>query len=430
VKTFDLLESEVRGYCRSWPVVFESASGWTLTDEDGRHYLDFFAGAGALNYGHNHPELIEALIRYLRSDGIVHGLDIATTTKRSFLECFDDVVLRPRGLEYKLQFPGPTGTNAVEAALKLARKVTGRHNVVRFTNAFHGMSLGSLAVTANSTKRAGAGVPLPNSDVVPFAGFLGEEADTINYLDAMLGDGTGLDTPAAVIVETIQAEGGLNVASRNWLGALDAVCKRHDVLLIIDDIQVGCGRTGPFFSWEPAGVDPDMVCLSKSLSGTGLPFSLVLLKPEHDQWSPGEHNGTFRGNNAAFVTATAALELFWQDDALRHDVERKQTKLRAGLETVCKRHDGLYADVRGKGLIQGIRTTVPEAAGAVSSAAFERGLLIETSGPNDEVVKFLPPLIIDDAAIEEALAILDDATGDVIDRLGEELLSDEAEMAR
>lgn len=430
MKTFDLLESEVRGYCRTWPVVFESASGWTLTDEDGRHYLDFFAGAGALNYGHNHPELIEALIRYLRSDGIVHGLDIATTSKRSFLECFDDVVLRPRGLDYKLQFPGPTGTNAVEAALKLARKVTGRHNVVSFTNAFHGMSLGSLAVTASSTKRAGAGVPLPNSDVVPFAGFLGEEADTINYLDAMLGDGTGLDTPAAVIVETIQAEGGLNVASRNWLRALDAVCKRHDVLLIIDDIQVGCGRTGPFFSWESAGVDPDMVCLSKSLSGTGLPFSLVLLKPEHDQWSPGEHNGTFRGNNAAFVTATAALELFWQDDALRHDVERKQTKMRAGLEAVCERHDGLYEDVRGKGLIQGIRTTIPEAAGAVSSAAFERGLLIETSGPNDEVVKLLPPLIIDDGAIEKALAILDDATGDVIDRLGEELLSDEAEMAR
>lgn len=429
MKTFDLLESEVRGYCRAWPVVFESARGWTLTDEDGRRYLDFFAGAGALNYGHNHPDLIDALVGHLRSEGIVHGLDLATTTKRTFLERFEEVVLRPRGLEYKLQFPGPTGTNAVEAALKLARKVTGRHNVVSFTNAFHGMSLGSLAVTANPTKRDGAGVPLTYTDVVPFAGFLGEQADTVSYLDAMLAEGTGFDTPAAVILETVQAEGGLNVASDGWLGRLDALCKRHEILLVIDDIQVGCGRTGPFFSWESAGIDPDIVCLSKSLSGSGLPFSLILLKPEHDQWSPGEHNGTFRGNNAAFATGSAALELFWRDNVLRDEVERKGAKLRAGLEALCERHDGLYEGVRGRGLIQGIRTTVPEAAGVVSSAAFDRGLLIETSGPHDEVVKLLPPLVVDDAAIDQAMTILDEATEAVIDRLGENLLSDQTEIA-
>lgn len=429
MKTFDLLESEVRGYCRAWPVVFESARGWTLTDEDGRRYLDFFAGAGALNYGHNHPDLIDALVGHLRSEGIVHGLDLATTTKRTFLERFEEVVLRPRGLEYKLQFPGPTGTNAVEAALKLARKVTGRHNVVSFTNAFHGMSLGSLAVTANPTKRDGAGVPLTYTDVVPFAGFLGEQADTVSYLDAMLAEGTGFDTPAAVILETVQAEGGLNVASDGWLGRLDALCKRHEILLVIDDIQVGCGRTGPFFSWESAGIDPDIVCLSKSLSGSGLPFSLILLKPEHDQWSPGEHNGTFRGNNAAFATGSAALELFWRDNVLRDEVERKGAKLRAGLEALCERHDGLYEGVRGRGLIQGIRTTVPEAAGVVSSAAFDRGLLIETSGPHDEVVKLLPPLVVDDAAIDQAMTVLDEATEAVIDRLGENLLSDQTEIA-
>jgi diaminobutyrate-2-oxoglutarate transaminase len=236
MKTFDILESEVRGYCRSWPVVFESASGWTITDEEGRSYLDFFAGAGALNYGHNHPDLIKALVEHLRSDHIVHGLDLATTTKRTFLERFEDVILQPRGLDYKLQFPGPTGTNAVEAALKLARKVTGRHNVVSFTNAFHGMSLGSLAVTGNAAKRAGAGVPLTFTDVVPFAGFLGEDADTISYLDAMLTEGTGLDKPAAVILETIQAEGGLNAASVSWLRRLDALCKRHDILSVVDGI--------------------------------------------------------------------------------------------------------------------------------------------------------------------------------------------------
>jgi diaminobutyrate-2-oxoglutarate transaminase len=429
MKTFDILESEVRGYCRSWPVVFESASGWTITDEEGRSYLDFFAGAGALNYGHNHPDLIKALVEHLRSDHIVHGLDLATTTKRTFLERFEDVILQPRGLDYKLQFPGPTGTNAVEAALKLARKVTGRHNVVSFTNAFHGMSLGSLAVTGNAAKRAGAGVPLTFTDVVPFAGFLGEDADTISYLDAMLTEGTGLDKPAAVILETIQAEGGLNAASVSWLRRLDALCKRHDILLVVDDIQVGCGRTGPFFSWESAGIDPDIICLSKSLSGSGLPFSLVLLKPEHDEWDPGEHNGTFRGNNAAFATATAALELFWKDNSLSEEVERKGASMRVGLDALCNRHDGIYDEVRGRGLIQGVRTTVPEAADAITAAAFERGLLVETSGPQDEVIKLLPPLIVDDEAIDRAFAILDDATQAVIDRLGDDLLSDEREMA-
>ena len=432
MQPFTLLESEVRGYCRAWPVVFESAHGWTLVDERGRSYLDFFAGAGALNYGHNHPVLIDALIDHLRAGGLIHGLDMATTTKRTFLERFDELVLRPRGLNYKLQFPGPTGTNAVEAALKLARRVTGRENVVSFTNAFHGMTLGSLAITGNTSKREGAGVPLTNRDVFPFAGFLGDDADTIGYLEAFLADGTGVDTPAAVIVETVQGEGGINVASDTWLRRLDALCKEHGILLVIDDIQVGCGRTGPFFSWERAGIDPDIVTLSKSLSGSGLPFALLLLKPEHDVWEPGQHNGTFRGNNAAFATATAALELFWSDEGLQGEVDRKASIVADGLEGLRKRHDGIYEERRGKGLIQGLSTTVPEAAGAIARAAFERGLLIETAGPSDEVVKLLPPLIVDDAAIDRATVILDQATEAVIDRLGEDLLAgdDEDEVAK
>lgn len=424
MQPFNLLESEVRGYCRDWPVVFESARGWTLVDEHGRSYLDFFAGAGALNYGHNHPVLIDALVDHVRAGGLVHGLDMATTTKRTFLERFDELVLRPRGLTYKLQFPGPTGTNAVEAALKLARRVTGRENVVSFTNAFHGMTLGSLAVSGNSSKREGAGVPLTYRDVLPFAGFLGDEADTVGYFEAFLAEGTGLDTPAAVIVETVQGEGGINVASHQWLRRLDALCKDHGILLVIDDIQVGCGRTGPFFSWEHAGIDPDVVCLSKSLSGSGLPFALTLLKPEHDVWEPGQHNGTFRGNNAAFATAAAALELFWSDDELEQEVDRKAGVVADGLDALLKRHDGIYEERRGRGLIQGLATTVPEAADAIAAAAFERGLLVETAGPSDEVVKLLPPLIVEDDAIETALGILDEATEAVIDRLGEDLLAD------
>ena len=422
LKLFDELESEVRGYCRAWPTVFERAQGWTLIDESGREYLDFFAGAGALNYGHNHPVLIDRLRGYLDRQGIIHGLDMATTAKRDFMERFRSLVLEPRNLDYKLQFPGPTGTNSVEAALKLARKVTGRHRVVSFTNAFHGMTLGSLAVTGNSMKRRGAGVPLTLADSMPFEGFGGPGVDTLAHFAAMLADdGSGVDTPAAVIVETVQAEGGINVASDAWLRRLGELCRSHRILLIVDDIQVGCGRTGSFFSWESAGLDPDIVCLSKSLSGSGLPMALTLIKPEYDIWEPGEHNGTFRGNNAAFVTATAALELFWSDDELARNTDRTSHRVRRGLDELAAQHEGVFVDVRGRGLIQGLRTALPELAEAITAEAFARGLIIETAGSTGDVVKLLPPLIVDDEAIDRAVQIVAESTDAVVDRMGEEL---------
>ena len=427
VDLFERLESDVRGYCRSWPTVFTGARGWTLRDESGREYLDFFAGAGALNYGHNHPGLVERMIEHLQAGGILHSLDMATTTKRDLLETFERLVLEPRGLHYKVQFPGPTGTNSVEAALKLARKVTGRHRVVSFTNAFHGMTLGSLSVTGNSMKRRGAGVPLTYSDTMPFEGFGDHDGDSLEYfLSFLADDSSGMDTPAAVIVETVQAEGGVNVASNAWLQRLDELCKAHGILLIVDDIQVGCGRTGKFFSWEDAGIDPDIVCLSKSLSGSGLPFALTLMKPEHDLWEPGEHNGTFRGNNLAFVTATAALELFWSDDELTREVQRKEALVRAGLDSLADQHPGLFADVRGRGLIQGISTSVPEAASEITAKAFDRGLVIETAGSESEVVKLLPPLVVDDAAIATAFEILADSVDAVVEQLGDDLLDEAA----
>ncbi|MFC8586505.1 aspartate aminotransferase family protein, partial [Streptomyces sp. NPDC057217] len=303
---FETVESEVRSYCRAWPVVFERASGSRLYDEQGRPYLDFFAGAGSLNYGHNNPALKRALLGYLADDGITHGLDMSTTAKRGFLEAFRSAVLEPRALPYKVMFPGPTGTNAVEAALKLARKVTGRETVVSFTNAFHGMSLGSLAVTGNSAKRAGAGVSLPHATRMPFDHYFDGRVPDFLWFERLLQDpGSGLDHPAAVIVETVQGEGGINVARAQWLRALADLCRRHDMLLIVDDVQMGCGRTGDFFSFEEAGITPDIVTLSKSISGYGLPMALCLFRPELDLWEPGEHNGTFRGNNPAFVTATA-----------------------------------------------------------------------------------------------------------------------------
>lgn len=292
---FESLESEVRSYCRGWPAVFDRARGSRMYDEDGHGYLDFFAGAGALNYGHNNPVLKRALLDYLERDGVTHSLDMSTTAKRAFLERFQDLVLRPRDLDYKVMFPGPTGTNAVEAALKLARKVKGRESVVSFTNAFHGMSLGSLAVTGNSMKRAGAGIPLVHGTPMPFDNYFDGRVPDFLWFERLLEDqGSGLNQPAAVIVETIQGEGGINVARPEWLRGLADLCRRRDMLLIVDDIQMGCGRTGTFFSFEEAGIVPDIVTLSKSIGGYGMPMSLTLFKPELDVWEPGEHNGTFR----------------------------------------------------------------------------------------------------------------------------------------
>ncbi|MER7535900.1 diaminobutyrate--2-oxoglutarate transaminase [Streptomyces sp. NPDC097704] len=404
---FETVESEVRSYCRAWPVVFERAAGSRLYDEDGRPYLDFFAGAGSLNYGHNNPVLKRALLDYLADDGITHGLDMSTTAKRAFLETFRSTVLEPRALPYKVMFPGPTGTNAVEAALKLARKVTGRQTVVSFTNAFHGMSLGSLAVTGNAAKRAGAGVPLHHAARMPFDDYLDGQVTDFLWFERLLDDsGSGLDHPAAVIVETVQGEGGINVARAEWLRGLAELCRRHDMLLIADDIQMGCGRTGDFFSFEEAGITPDIVTLSKSISGYGLPMSLCLFRPELDLWEPGEHNGTFRGNNPAFVTATAALDAYWRDGALRERTLNRAARVERALLDLCGDDAATGVAVRGRGLVWGLEFADGERAEAVCRRAFETGLLLETSGPRGEVVKLLPPLTATDDELDEGLGLL------------------------
>jgi diaminobutyrate-2-oxoglutarate transaminase len=412
---FESLESEVRSYCRNWSTVFERAEGSRVYAEDGTQYLDFFSGAGALNYGHNHPDLVEPLVEYLRGGGIVHSLDMYTTAKRDFLERFRDLVLEPRGLDYKVMFPGPTGTNAVESALKLARKVTDRMHVLSFTNAFHGMTLGSLSVTGNSMKRKGAGIPLTNSSKIPYDDYFSGETEDFLWLERVLEDsGSGVDKPAAIIVETVQGEGGLNAARAEWLRSLSELCKRHEILLIVDDVQAGCGRTGTFFSFEEAGIVPDIVCLSKSISGFGLPMALTLFRPELDQWEPGEHNGTFRGNNPAFVTGTAALERFWSDDVFAKELQGTIAQLHGGLEKIAGTCDG--AAVRGRGLLAGVVFPRDEAAGEVAAEAFRRGLLVETSGPESEVVKVMPPLTIDSDDLAEGVEILLASTEAVLGR--------------
>ena len=405
---FNQLESEVRSYARSFPCVIDKARGTELRTADGRRYLDFLAGAGSLNYGHNNPLLKAALIEHIERDGITHSLDLHTTAKERFLEAMWEIILEPRGLDYVIQFTGPTGTNAVEAALKLARKATGRTNVISFTNGFHGVSIGALAATGNKYNRNAAGVPLYGTTVMPYDGYFGARTDTVAYIEKLISDpSSGIELPAAMIIETVQGEGGLNVASFDWLRRIETLCRAKKILLIVDDIQAGCGRTGSFFSFEPAGIKPDIVTLSKSLSGYGLPFSVVLIRRGIDVWKPGEHNGTFRGNNHAFVTAAAALEHFWRTPKFADKVRTTGAQLGRRLQKFVDRFSPDLVEVKGRGMFRGVRCADPARAASVTARAFQHGLIIERAGPEDEVIKCLMPLTIRPAELKEGLDILE-----------------------
>lgn len=407
---FEELESDVRFYCRRFPVVFDRAQGAELYTEDGRMFIDFFCGAGTLNYGHNNAFIKRRVMEYLARDGVLHGLDMHTVAKREFLRTFARVVLEPRGLDYKVQFCGPTGTDAVEAALKLARKATGRSGVISFTGAYHGMSRGSLAVTGNRRARRAGGVAGGDVAFVPYEdGPLGS-FDSIALIERMLADSSsGFDLPAAVIVEPMQLEGGVYPASARWLRDLRAITERYGVLLVMDEIQAGCGRTGTFFCFEQAGIVPDIVTLSKSIGGIGLPLSLTLMRRELDVWQPGEHTGTFRGNQLAFVAATAACEL-WEDTKFRTDLAvaaRRLDRFRTELDAM-----GGGITTRGLGMAMGIdlgRAGGAERAERVQRRAFDTGLIVELCGRDDEVVKVLPPLPIAIPRLDRGLDVLRDA---------------------
>lgn len=411
---FNEYESEVRGYVRSFPTVFKTGKMAEIWDEDGKRYVDFFAGAGALNYGHNNDVINTAVIDYLQNNGIGHALDMATVAKRDFMETFVKNILKPRNLDYKLQFVGPTGTNAIETALKIARKVKGRKQVMSFTNGFHGMSMGALSITGNSYYHDdNYGVP-GYTYQVPFHNYLGDKVDTMAYLRKILGDdSSGTELPAAIVLETIQAEGGINVAGNEWLQALRQICDDFDILMIVDDIQVGNGRSGEFFSFERAGVVPDIVTLSKSI-GAGHPMSLVLMKPELDKWSPGEHSGTFRGNNLAFVAQTAALKKYWADDELVKQTKAKSKIVQKRMEEIALTYPNLIREIRGHGFIWGMEFKKPELTSAICATSFEDGLIIETAGADGEVIKFLGPLVITEELINEGFDILQNAIKKVI----------------
>ncbi|MCC5988222.1 MAG: diaminobutyrate--2-oxoglutarate transaminase [Pararhodobacter sp.] len=397
-------ESEARSYCRSFPVSFTAARNATLSDAEGRRYIDFLAGCSSLNYGHNDPDMKAALIEYISRDGLAHGLDMHTDAKAAFLESFEKLILAPRDMDHKVMFTGPTGTNAVEAAMKLARKTTGRDTIIAFTNGFHGMTLGALAATGNAGKRAGAGRALTGVVSMPYEGAV-EGVDSLALLKAMLENpSSGIDAPAAFLIESVQGEGGLNAASGEFLRGLQELARTHGALLIVDDIQAGIGRTGPFFSFEGMGIKPDLIPLAKSLSGMGLPFAALLIRPDLDVWKPAEHNGTFRGNGHAFVTARAAIEKFWADDGFQRQIEAKAAYLSERLTDIAAGVPG--AVLKGRGMMQGIDLGSGELAASVCAACFDNGLIIETSGEHDQVVKVLAPLTTPQEQLAEGLDIL------------------------
>jgi diaminobutyrate-2-oxoglutarate transaminase len=421
MSVFEQRESAIRAYCRVYPVVFDKARNARQRDEDGKEYIDFFAGAGVLNFGHNNERMTQAVVDYIQSGGVTHALDMMTTAKRRFMERFEKVVLKPRNMNHKMQFIGPTGTNAVEAAMKLARRVTARQEIVAFTRGFHGMTLGSLAATANRYFRGAAGVPLNHVSHYPFGcnkPCMGCESgcglEGIEHMRSLYRDtSSGVTPPAAFLLETVQAEGGVNVASKEWLQAVAALAKEVGALLIVDDIQVGMGRTGSFFSFDDMGIDPDIICLAKGLGGMGTPIAMNLIKPEVDEyWSPGEHTGTFRGQSISFVAGSEALSYF-EDNSLMKEVHEKGDRMNDALAPLEQRYD--QVQIRGRGMILGLDVMTGERAKAIVERCFEAGLLIAACGTGGRVVKLIPPLTIPDSDLEEGLKILVEITEKVME---------------
>jgi diaminobutyrate-2-oxoglutarate transaminase len=422
-------ESAARTYPRSLPIVPVRADGVVVEGADGRRYLDCLAGAGTLALGHNHPVVIEAISRLLASGAPLHTLDLGTYDKDEFTSTLLDTL--PGGPDgWRVHFCGPAGTDAVEAALKLAQTATGRAGVLAFTGAYHGMTAGALAVSGNVSVKAPlppaaldvTRLPFPYDYRCPF-GIGGELAAEISarYTETLLTDGhSGVRPPAALIVEPVQGEGGVIPAPDSWLRELRRITTAHGVPMIVDEVQTGVGRTGAFWAVEHSGVVPDIMVLSKAIGG-GLPQAVIVYRAELDAWKPGAHTGTFRGNQLAMAAGGALLrhvrETGLVDRAARLG-ERLLGELRA-----LRDQESCVGDVRGRGLMLGLEIVEPDAApdalgarpGAtglarrIQAECLERGLIIEVGGRRGAVIRLLPPLIITDEQADSVLHRLADA---------------------
>ncbi|MGW0522026.1 diaminobutyrate--2-oxoglutarate transaminase family protein [Crossiella sp. NPDC003009] len=417
-------ESAARTYARSFPVVPVHADGLRVTGADGREYLDCLAGAGTLALGHNHPVVLAAIRRVLDSGAPLHALDISTPEKDDFTTALLDTLPPELAADCRIHFCGPAGTDAVEAALKLARTATGRQNVLAFTGAYHGMTAGALATSGNLAVReplADNGfnvtrLPYPYDYRCPF-GLGGPQAHHIGarLVESLLTDShSGVLPPAAMILEAVQGEGGVIPSPDSWLGDMRRITEEHGIPLIVDEVQTGVGRTGEFWAVQHSGITPDVMVLSKAIGGS-LPLAVIAYKSTLDSWLPGAHTGTFRGNQLAMAAGAATLRFVAEQDLPARAADlgaRMLAELR-----VLQGNSSCIGEVRGRGLMLGLeivnpdatpdalgaRPAAPELAAAIRAECLHRGLILELGGRGDSVVRLLPPLTITD---QEATSVL------------------------
>lgn len=401
----DELESSARSYPRSVPIAMEEGRGATMRDADGNTFIDFFGGAGVLNVGHSHPAALAAARE--QEGKLVHALDFPTTPKLRLMRKLRELLPGALGQSGRFHFGGPTGSDAIESALKLTRAHTGREAVIAFQGSYHGMTKEALSLTSDTSFGGPVTTPVhfmpyPYCYRCPL-GLKPDSCETAcaKLLETTLSDPhTGVPTPAAVLIEPIQGEGGTIVPPKGYLSEIRRITREHDVPLICDEIQTGFGRTGTMFACEHDGVTPDAMTLSKALGGIGYPLSCVAYDQELDTWSKGAHIGTFRGHQVAMAAGIAAIEFMQEADLAAHAEalgELTLEHLREAQQTLLA-----VGDVRGKGLMIGIEmvrdreTKEPwgEMATRVRSECFKRGVVIEVGGHFGNVARFLPPLVI------------------------------------
>ncbi|MDA9440785.1 diaminobutyrate--2-oxoglutarate aminotransferase [Bradyrhizobium sp. CCBAU 51745] len=407
------LELKGRFCSESSPIVLSRARGSIALTVDGRRIIDFYSGAGSLNYGHNNHQIRDAITQYLVSDAVVHGFNMTTSAKLNFVDTFTSVVLRERGLpQYNVQFTEPIAASAVDAALDLSREVTGCQNIVLFARGQIGVSLGSIALGSSWLRRTIAQVSPCGLTVAPYDGYLGPTVSTADYLRKMLLDQySGIDRPAAILVEAVQRKSGMSVARKEWLQSIQAIAKDFGALLILDDREMGCGRTGEFFSFEFAGLSPDIVVMSNSLSGCGLPLSMLLIKDDIDHTWPVQHAGT--ESDLAFAAATAAIDIYWRNCIFSEEVQRMGELARRRLNGIAS-YQGNSFSIRGRGLALGFDCRRSEIAEATTRNAFGKGLFIKRCPSADEVIQFLPALTIDRATLNQGLDIFEEALAEAL----------------
>ncbi|WP_331771889.1 diaminobutyrate--2-oxoglutarate transaminase family protein (plasmid) [Embleya sp. NBC_00888] len=414
-------ESTARTYPRHLPIALAEASGSFVRDVDGNVFIDFLAGAGVLSLGHNHPELVQSVVTQLGV--LTHGLDFPTPVKDRFLEA--QLSMLPPGMRNrtKVHFCGPTGANAVEAAIKLCKVATGRGDIVTFQGGFHGSTHAAMALTGLVTPKAAVPHGMPGTHFFPFSYCarcpLGLSPDTCttncaDYLRRSLTDTHGgIPLPAAVILEPVQGEGGVIPATVDFVRRLRTITRELGIPLIVDEVQTGCGRTGTWFAFEQYDIEPDVIVASKALSGIGAPVALILYDEKLDAWASGAHIGTFRGNQLAFAAGVETVRIVRRDDILGN-VRRRGSQIRERLFPLLA--DPWVREVRGRGLMWGIELADPDTgmpagdfAAAVQSRALRRGLIVERGGRGDGVVRILPPLNVAPDVVDIACSILVDA---------------------